>query len=85
MLCHDINIIYLCGKIPTFHVHDCSVQCHSRNMFLKSRFEPIMLSKQPIMLLSSAQKLSLFCSKLCSLNQHYARKLTVLLEYIKIS
>jgi len=36
------------------------------------------------MLLSSAQKFSLLCPKLCSLNQHYARELTVLLECIKI-
>jgi len=33
--------------------------------------------------LSSAQKFSLLCSKLCSQNQDYARDLTVLLEYIR--
>jgi len=34
----------------------------------------------PIMLLSSAQKFSLLCSKLCSQNQDYAWDLIVLLE-----
>jgi len=34
---------------------------------IQSRLEPIMLWKQPIILLSSAQKFSLHCSKLCSL------------------
>jgi len=43
-----------------------------------------MLLKLPIMLLSSAQKFSLLCSKLYSQNQDYARDLTVLLEYIGI-
>jgi len=33
------------------------------------------------MLLNSAQKFSLLCSKLCSQNQDYARDLTVLLEF----
>jgi len=35
--------------------------------------------------LSSAQKFSLLCSKLCSQNQDYAQSLTLLLEYIGIS
>jgi len=50
-----------------------------------SRLEPIMLWKPPIMLLSSAQKFNLLCSKLCSQNQDYAQDLTVLLECIRIS
>ena len=44
-----------------------------------------MLKILPIMLLSTAQKLSLLCSKLCYQNQDYALELSVLLEYISLS
>ena len=44
------------------------------------RPRPIMLKILPIMLLSSAQKSSLLCSKLCSQNQHFAQEQTVLLK-----
>jgi len=43
-----------------------------------------MLKILPIKLLSSAQKLSLLCSKLCFQNQDYALELIALLEYMSI-
>ena len=40
-----------------------------------------MLKILPIMLLSSAQKSSLLCSKLCFQNQDYAQEMTILLVF----
>ena len=50
-----------------------------------TRPRPIMLKMLPIMLLSSAKKISLLCSKLCFQNQDYSLELIVILEYINLS